>query len=75
MMIVEQVWISDQYITAILYGDESGLEEDESLMLDDFMEHIAKNDYLVMNGEELEWKKCELSNSYSDCYLINVVRD
>jgi hypothetical protein len=73
MKIIKELMISSHYLSAIINNDYSGLNEDETQAVKDFLKEQVKG-YLVDIAENSEnFCKCYINKLYSDCVEIKLV--
>ena len=66
--------LGSHFISAIEYGDESGLTDEESGQLAEFLETLPRGAGHWSYGEHEEFARCDVSGMHGDCtradYLV-----
>ena len=65
--------VGDYFAPAIINGDCSGLEDDESELLDAFLSCVKEDfgpGHWSCNDEERDFVLCDVTGLYSDCYRM-----
>lgn len=65
------------YATALLYGDFSGLEEQDVKQvykfIDGLIEEHGSFHVEIPDANETDFRRCELSGLYNDCWQYNIM--
>lgn len=65
------------YATALLYGDTSGLEDDDIKLvykfIDELVERHGQFHIEILDANETDFRRCELSGLYNDCWQYNIM--
>lgn len=65
--------IAANFATAIMYGDITGLTDDEDAMLDDWIEQFGVNDYPLFDGiEEPFLAMCDITKCLAECLNVKI---
>lgn len=72
---VIEFWISKHFICYLAYGDASGLETEEMVEADNFIDHQLNGQTIgCLSFAETEdygnYKQCEISRQQSDCFKL-----
>jgi len=64
--------ISGHFLSYLINGDDSGLDETEKTEFDDFMTHYNLDGLTCdVLGDESNFEQCDVTGLYSDCYTVN----
>jgi hypothetical protein len=67
--------IASHYASAIVNNDYTGLDDNEEKELNGFLDHLQRqygNAYLIWNGAESDYNRCDVSNLMGDCLQFNL---
>lgn len=63
-------YVSKHLLCAIAYGDDSGLDDAESAQLDAWMAEQGAEHYEFPDGDDTDFRRCEVSGLMADCATI-----
>lgn len=67
--------IAQHWITAIEYGDETGLTDAESVELSDWLSTLPRGPHTFDYGDSVEFARDEVSGLMADCVTVTVFID
>ena len=72
MKLYSEHWINDVFVPVILYGDESGITDQESEQLDDWGVRLPGTYTWNVTDDVDEFHLCEITGLYGRCARIEV---
>lgn len=70
---VYEAEVAEHYICALEYDDETGLSDEESEQLANWLTSLPEGSFLVI-GEEAGFCRCEVSGMMADCVKVQAYR-
>jgi hypothetical protein len=65
--------ICGHYLSALINGDFSGLDDAEEKELDDWVNSLPVHGHFDVIDEEPSFKNCDISNLHGDTYKVHLV--
>ena len=63
-------YIGKHFVTALVYGDTTGLDDLEELDFDDWRDRFSDTTTFEIHSEEPEFKDCDITGLKSDCVRV-----
>ena len=68
--LVDEKTISSHYLSYLVNGDSSGLDDNDKRLLDDFLEHYDLDTKIVEVSDDSSFCRDQVTGLHSDCHNV-----